>query len=82
MAKITEGYYNAGQPGSFGGSPIAKRYQKGNVKDFLTGKMLIPFTDQLDIGLDVDKYLLNGYTTCGWQISLICSLWRYTTMEE
>ena len=33
--KMTDRYYNPGQPGSFGGSSIAERYLKGNVKDFL-----------------------------------------------
>ena len=32
---MTDRYYNPGQPGSFGGLPIAERYLKGNVKDFL-----------------------------------------------
>ena len=32
---MTDRYYNSGQPGSFGGLPIAERYLKGNVKDFL-----------------------------------------------
>ena len=27
--------------------------------------MPILFTDRLDVALDVDKYLLKGYTTCG-----------------
>ena len=35
LVKMTERYYNPGQPGSFGGLTIAKRYLKGNVKDFL-----------------------------------------------
>ena len=35
LAKMTDRYYNPGQPGSFWGLPIAKRYLKGNVKDFL-----------------------------------------------
>ena len=35
LAKMTERYYNPGQPGSFGGLPIAERYLKGNVEDFL-----------------------------------------------
>ena len=35
LAKMTERYYNPGQPGSFGGFPIAERYLKGNVHDFL-----------------------------------------------
>ena len=33
---MTERYYNPEQPGSFWGLPIAERYLKGNVKDFLT----------------------------------------------
>ena len=32
---MTDRYYNPAQPGSFGGLPIAERYLKGNVKDFL-----------------------------------------------
>ena len=32
---MTDRYYNPGQSGSFGGLPIAERYLKGNVKDFL-----------------------------------------------
>ena len=36
--------------------------------------MPILFTDRLDIVLDVDKYILNGYTTCGRLISSICRL--------
>ena len=32
---MTERYYNPGQPGSLGGLPIAERYLKGNVTDFL-----------------------------------------------
>ena len=32
---MTQGYYYPGQPGSFGGLPVAERYLKGNVKDFL-----------------------------------------------
>ena len=32
---MTDRYYNPGQPGSFGGLPIAERYQKGNVKYLL-----------------------------------------------
>ena len=29
--KMTDRYYNPGQPGSFGGLPITERYLKGNV---------------------------------------------------
>ena len=32
---MTDRYYNPGQPCSFGGLPIAERYLKGNVNDFL-----------------------------------------------
>ena len=35
---MTDRYYNPGQPGSFGGLPIAERYPKGNVKDVLMGQ--------------------------------------------
>ena len=35
LAKMTERYYNPGQPGSFGGLPIAEKDLKGNVKDFV-----------------------------------------------
>ena len=31
--------------------------------------MPILFTDRLEIALDVDKYLLKGYTICGRRIS-------------
>ena len=34
ICKMTDRYYNPGQPGSFAGLPIAERYLKGNVKDF------------------------------------------------
>ena len=33
---MTDRYYNPGHPGSFGGLPIAERYFRRNVKDFLT----------------------------------------------
>ena len=32
---MADQYYKPGQPGSFGGLPIAERYLKGNVTDFL-----------------------------------------------
>ena len=35
LVKMTKRYYNPRQPGSFGGLPIAERYLKENVTDFL-----------------------------------------------
>ena len=35
IGKTTDRYYNTGQPGSFWGLPIAERYLKWKVKDFL-----------------------------------------------
>ena len=68
---MTDRYYNPGQPGSFEGLPIAERYLKGKVKDFLikqdTHTLHIPIRHRFRRR----KYLLKGWTTRGHVFKVI-----------
>ena len=63
-------YYNSGQPGSFGGLPIAERYLKGNIKDFLIRQDAYTLHRPIRRRFRCRKIFTNGIDDL-WQADLV-----------